>query len=88
MNILEEMRNDIACHESFERKDSDMVGVALGKFKRLIGIVEKQREAIKDAMKYAWHLEACMGIEGGTCTCGLDKRLVQWHETLLLTDTE
>jgi len=54
----------------------------------LIDIIKKQREAIKDAMKYAWHLEACMGIEGGTCTCGLDKRLVQWHETLLLTDTE
>ena len=52
--IIEEIKNDIACYESFERKDSDMVAIALGKLKRLVDIIEKKNEALNKIIGLEW----------------------------------
>lgn len=54
--------------------------------KYLIDIIEKQKEASNNGMKYGCHHLSCLIDCGHPCTCGFTEALVKWHEALTLTE--
>lgn len=55
-------------------------------YKYLIDIIEKQKEASNNGMKYGCHHLSCLIDCGHPCTCGFTEALVKWHEALALTE--